>query len=145
MPLLLASIRTVGFDARHPRPISSLSGLNADTGQAVWASCDAEPDAWTSQFLGSQPKHGPVKESVLYLSRTMLQSEAPAVDLPAPDAAVLEDAVCGGRATLRLRVGTPPGMSAIFAAPERPAQVVGAMVVGKRVASAHLGGGKSAA
>ncbi len=98
--LLLAGISTVGIDAHHPRPTSILSGLNADTGKAVWTIYDAEPDAWTSQFLGSQPKLGLVEEYVPYLSRALLQSKAPAVDLLAPDAAVLEDAVGDGARTV---------------------------------------------
>ena len=52
------------FDARHPQPDSITYALNLDTGQAVWESPDERPDAWTSQFLGANPRTGSVADYI---------------------------------------------------------------------------------
>lgn len=83
-------------------------GLNADTGEALWASADAAPDSWTSQFF---PNGGarrqladvfPVVDDGAFL--TAAAAPAP---LPAPEAKLVEDARGGETRVLRLRVSSP--------------------------------------
>ena len=40
----------------RPQTNSLFYALNGDTGQALWASDDQKPDAWTTQFLGANPR-----------------------------------------------------------------------------------------
>ena len=49
---------TSRFDVDHPRQNSVFYALDGDTGKAIWASSDAVPDEWTSQFLGAAPRRG---------------------------------------------------------------------------------------
>jgi hypothetical protein len=127
--LLFGSL-TAGFDARHPKPDSILYALNADTRQAIWESGDETPDAWTSQFLGADATKGSVAD---YLgdSNPRLHSKAPAVELPAPNVALLGDSARDGVRTLRMRVGAPPEANLIVV--ETEAQVVDAKIGGKRI------------
>ena len=49
---------TAVFDRAGPIANSVFYSLNADTGQAHWASFDRQPDRWTSQFLSADPEAG---------------------------------------------------------------------------------------
>jgi hypothetical protein len=53
---LIGGSLTAAPDAANPQPDSLSYALNADTHQALWISEDAEPDAWTAQFLGTDFK-----------------------------------------------------------------------------------------
>jgi hypothetical protein len=46
---------TSGFDAEHPRPDHIAYEVNGNTGEARWVSLDQKPDAWTVQFLTTNP------------------------------------------------------------------------------------------
>jgi MFS family permease len=128
--LLLFGSLTAGFDARHPKPNTILYALNTDTGQAIWESGDEAPDAWTSQFLGTDARKGSVAD---YLDeREALHSEAPTVALEAPNVALLDDGTRDGVRTLRMRVTAPPANLIVVEA-DAEAHVVGAAVNGKRV------------
>jgi|SRR5215213_3862040 len=60
--------------------------LNADTGKAVWASSDARPDEWTSQFLSSDAPVAPLEEYLPWLNRAVfIQQPAPAATLAPPE------------------------------------------------------------
>ena len=48
--------------------------LNLDTGQAIWESPDERPDAWTSQFLGANPRGARWRT----ISATPIQVSSPA-------------------------------------------------------------------
>ena len=134
--LLLTGTLTAGFDARHPKPDTILYALNTDTGQAIWESGDEEPDAWTSQFLGSDAKKGSVAD---YLGEIdALHSEAPAVTLAAPNVALLDDGTRDGVRTLRMRVTAPPKANLVVVRADAEAQVVGAAVNGKRISEETL-------
>lgn len=104
--LILAANLQSGFDTEHPRPTSILYSLDADTGRAAWISLGEASDAWTAQFLGSQPERRPF-EIVPGATLPALSAEAPAVALAAPEAALLEDTTEGGARRLRLLVTSP--------------------------------------
>ena len=134
---------TAGFDARHPRPDSILYALNADTRRAIWESADETPDAWTSQFLGDDAAMGSVAD---YLGDPdpRLHGEAPAVELPAPNVALLGDGARDGVRTLRMRVSAPPKANLIVV--ETEARVVSAKLGGERIPEEPLienGGGST--
>jgi hypothetical protein len=129
--LLLVGSLTAGFDARHPRPNSILYALNADTKQAIWQSGDERPDAWTAQFLGADAKKGSVAE-YLGIEET-LHSPAPAVELAVPHIELLDDTRDAGVRTLRMRVIPPPKANLIVVETGAEANVMGAVVSGKRL------------
>jgi hypothetical protein len=96
------------FDAEHPRPDSILYALDADTGEAIWATFDDETDAYTSRFVGPNAERGPLG-NFLPLGPPGLSERAPAMPLAAPTVEVLGDHTSGDRRTLRLRVSSPRG------------------------------------
>jgi len=69
------------FDARHPLPTQLMYALDADSGQAWWASQEVEPSAWTSQFVTG---HEDLSEKFPMLTEGEATGPAEAADLPAP-------------------------------------------------------------
>jgi MFS family permease len=134
--LLVFGALTAGFDSRHPRPDSILYALNADTEQAIWASGDEAPDAWTAQFLGDDAKKGSMADYLGPSADPMLHGEAPTVDLAAPDVALLGDGTRDWGRALHMRVTAPPEADLVVV--EADARVVGAEIDGKRVSEETL-------
>ena len=91
---------------QHPKFNSLFYTLNADTGQALWATVDPRLDEWTKQFLTAQPQRKPLGEFLpQYLGNDrFFQNAAPAVTLSQPQVDVLQDQSNGDVRTLRLRV-----------------------------------------
>jgi MFS family permease len=105
--LFVAGGQLSGFDTDHPRPDSILYGLDADSGEAVWATYD-ETDDYTSRFFGPNSERGAL-EDFLPSGPPGLLGEAPAVPLAAPAVEVLGDEKNGDTRTIRLRVSSPRG------------------------------------
>jgi len=141
--LLVAGSLTGGFDGEHPKPDSILYGLNADTSQAVWASADASPDAWTSQFLTTNHRRGPLADHFPGSQRPFLQADAPAVELAAPQVVVLGDATEGGIRTLRLRLSSPRRATVMTINVGADAQLVGGEVGGRPLSMQPISGGRA--
>jgi hypothetical protein len=97
-----------GFDADHPRPDSILYALDADSGEAIWATFDDETDAYTSRFVGPNAERGSLEE-FLPLGPPGLLEGAPAVSLAAPAVEVLGDDTSEDTRTLRLQISSPRG------------------------------------
>jgi Peptidase family M28 len=139
--LLRVGSLTADFDARHPKPDSSIFyALNADKEQAIWFSFGEAPDAWTTRFLGADAEKGSVADYI-WLAGPMLHSEAPTVELEAPDVALLEGGTQDGGRTLRLHVTAPPGANQVAVTADAEAQIVGAEIAGKRVPDEPLNNG----
>lgn len=104
--LILAPLVEASFEDSSRRRNGVFYILDLDTGKAIWASRDDEPDEWTSQFITGNPR----KEDLFpHLRResTILVADASPIAATAPIAR-LEDVQDGeeGR-RLRLRVASP--------------------------------------
>lgn len=89
--------------------------LNADTGKAVWATSDARPDEWSSQFLTSSAATAPLDESLPWLSgEVFLQQAAPPATLAAPEIKILDDQLQDQTRSLRLRVASAREAATLF-------------------------------
>ncbi len=106
--LFLAGSLLSGFDAEHPRPDDILYALDADTGEAAWATYKEGTDAYTSRFIGSDAGEDSL-EDFLPLGGPALVDEAPPLPLVAPAVEVLDDTTGNNVRTLRLRVSSPRG------------------------------------
>ncbi|MBH8572263.1 M28 family metallopeptidase [Nostocaceae cyanobacterium CENA369] len=104
LSLMIAGSFTAGFDANHPKPNSIFYALNADTGKAIWASFDEQPDEWTSQFLSQNPEKASLTEYLPFASRQFLKNQAPALSLAAPKIILLGDNTDNDTRTLRLQI-----------------------------------------
>lgn len=101
---IMAGSLTAGFSPRQPQPISLIYCLNADTGNAVWASTGDQTDGWTSQFLSQETQRKVLSDFFPYISREYLTGRAPAAALAAPNIQVLEENSGNGVRTLRLHI-----------------------------------------
>ena len=106
--LFLAGGLLSGFDADRPRPDSLLYALDADTGEAAWATLDKGTDAYTSRFVGQDHEQGSLGDFLPFGPKGLL-GEAPALPLAAPVLEVLKDDTSGDVRTLRLRASSPRG------------------------------------
>jgi hypothetical protein len=103
--LLIQADRSSGFSRDRPRPNSIVYAWDGISQTARWLSYDAEPDAWTRQFLTAAPAitHAGIFEDFVPLPR-MLAREATPVRLAAPDVTVVEERFAEGKTYLGIRV-----------------------------------------
>lgn len=70
------------FDAKHPVPSQLVYALDADTGQAWWASTEADPGEYTARYVDGR---GELPVDFPYLAgREVANGPAQVADLPAP-------------------------------------------------------------
>jgi len=105
---IAAGLLNSGTSTSQPKLDNLLYALDADTGKAVWASLDKEPDEWTTQFLSSNTKSGTLP-AILNANTTAhwLQGDAQAQPLAAPDIKLLEETSIEGMRTLRMHITSP--------------------------------------
>ncbi|HEX7317501.1 MAG TPA: M20/M25/M40 family metallo-hydrolase [Pyrinomonadaceae bacterium] len=136
---IAAGAATAGFDQSRPRRDSIFYGLNAGTGGAVWASADAQTDAWTSQFIPS-PARQSLADFFPLRAPEMLAAAAPAAQLDAPSVEVLSDEKRDGVRALRLKISSPRRAPVVSIGVEADAEVRGTTVNGKRIDVAQAAG-----
>jgi hypothetical protein len=112
---IVAALLQPNFSQQQPRGNEVFYVLNADTGKAVWASSDARPDEWTSQFLSRDATSAPLNEYLPWLNNTaFLQQPAPAATLAAPEIKVLDDQVQDQTRRIHLRVNSVREAATLF-------------------------------
>jgi len=119
--------------AQHPAPNSIFYALNADTGQAFWASSDDLPDSWTTQFFTKDPKQIPMKDFFPFSRSSFLVGSASAIALPAPEVSVIGDEQNNGVRLLRIRVNSPRRASLISIYLDSNVEVQSAVANGKPI------------
>jgi hypothetical protein len=127
--------------AIHPELSHIFYALNAETGQAVWASLDKKPNAWTSQFFNGGVRNEPLSEFFAAdASGAFLQSPAPPLALKAPDIKLLAAATSSDMRTLRLQITSPRQANLITIYVDSKADFVLKSLNGKVVDSNSLPG-----
>jgi len=122
-----------GFDEGHPRQNSIFYGENADTGEAVWATLDPKPDAYTSQFFSSGARRGSINDYVP-VRFNLLYSPAPFAALPAPNVELLSDSKDSSDVrSLKVRITSPRGAPSVRVYLDSEVEVLNAVVEGKLV------------
>lgn len=99
----------IGFDKTGellPKPTSLFYGLDADTGQAVWASSEGAPDKWTSQVMVSDVKRAGLTNYFPLMTQNLLNSPAPVSPLKPPLITRVSDTQADGVRKLGLRLTT---------------------------------------
>ncbi len=104
---LVAGILWPGFSAQQPKFNSITYGLDADTGEAVYMSCDDAVDPWTQQFLGENPQRLPITDFIPIAENSYLQAPAPSLNLAPPTVDILDDKTSGDLRTVHLRIDSP--------------------------------------
>ncbi|MDB4951672.1 MAG: peptidase [Gemmatimonadetes bacterium] len=140
--LLAAAEARSPFDAAHPRPNSLFYLMDAGRNEASWASSDARPDAWTSRFLGSSPRRGPLSGYFPAIDYPFLWTPAPAVAAPRPPLLELlsDERRADGR-VLRVRVRSQRGGEQVWVNVAPGAEIVS--VNGRALGHGDRDGGPS--
>ena len=73
---IVAALLQPDFSQQQPKSNEIFYALNADTGKAVWATGDARPDEWTSQFLSSDAAAAPLNDYLPWLNEGSLFTTA---------------------------------------------------------------------
>jgi hypothetical protein len=120
---IVAGSLTAGVSQSRPRPDTLFYCLDADAGRAVWASPDAAPDEWLSQFFGAGAERGALAECLPHSSRTFMKSGAASIAEPAPQAELLDERRDGDARTLRLRIASPRGANVVSVFLDRGVEV----------------------
>ncbi|MGI4886354.1 MAG: M20/M25/M40 family metallo-hydrolase [Janthinobacterium lividum] len=123
--------------AEHPQQTHVFYALDADRGQAQWASTLARPDAWTQQFFPA-PTRGPLPALLAGAAVPLLHQGAPRLPLAPPAVSVLADTTLptGRRLRLQVRPARPGVVSLRLSWPAL--KLSGLRVAGHAVAPALL-------
>lgn len=108
--VLTVAVRAAGgFGSDNPRPSSLFYALDADAGEAVWASFKPQPDSWSSRVLPEEPERRPLPE-MLGHEREVTVGPAPVLEPGAPELELLAaPSGPGASQALRLRLVPPAG------------------------------------
>jgi hypothetical protein len=124
--LLLAGNAASGYDAARPRPDTLFYTLNADTGEANWATLDPQLDEWTKQFLNKNIQERSVGELYGGADPTkILTSPAPVAPLKPPELELLGEKTNGATRTLRLHLVSPRAAWRAIILPGKGVEVLG--------------------
>lgn len=126
----------------QPKPDNLFYCMNAETGQALWASVDAEPDEWTANYFKSGTEKGQLKECLPQSSRTFLKVAAPVGQFEAPRAELLSNEKNDQTSTVRVRLTSPRRANAISIFIEPDAELLKASINDKPVLSRAAGEAK---
>lgn len=128
---ILAGVIFTGFDKQRPRMNNIFYALNADTGKAVFASSDASPDEWTSQFLNTGVERGTMPEFFGGSLRPFMRSPATAAQLDAPEAKLINDRTENDVRTLSFHITSHRRAPVILIYTSPVAEVLEASINGK--------------
>jgi len=131
--VLIIAMVTIRADARHPRAFHLIYGLDADTGETIWASIDSSKfsNEWTDQFFSEQATSGPLPQFFGFDRPVFIIDQAPTVPLSPPEIEVLEDTQEGDVRKLRLSVRSTQGATHVKFYVEPPAEVISVAINGK--------------
>lgn len=131
---------SAGFHKNEPKPSNLFYVLNADKGQAIWASSDRRLNEWTSQFIPAAEARGSISEYMptppnpvaLQGGQYYWSGTAPALQLEAPHAEKLIDRTEGGTRYLHVRVSSRRQAPVISVFVESDTQFASVGVNGRR-------------
>ncbi|HET8661927.1 MAG TPA: M28 family peptidase [Micromonosporaceae bacterium] len=92
------------FDAAHPTGTNLMYALDADTGQARWASRETKPGPWTDRYVNGTARMDQDFPLLVHGEAELSTGPAQASPLPAPKLTVLADQRSGDLRTLRMRI-----------------------------------------
>lgn len=136
--LLAAAAVSAPFNARHPKPVELFVWHDADAGATWWASPERDPDAWTREFLGADPRAGkldqvlPGADGVLWATRAPTL-ETPSATVAPPEIDELETGSGGEGGVVRFRLRVPGGAEAVALSLAEGAGITGARLNGSPV------------
>lgn len=101
---------TAGYGPENPRPTQVLYVLDADSGEARWATVERQLSAWTRQFFEDGGERASVAPFVPASWPDLRVAPAPVAPLPAPEIELVESRKdAEGRRRVRLTLRSPLG------------------------------------
>jgi hypothetical protein len=127
------------FDARHPAPAQLMYTLDADTGQARWASVETSPTDWTSQYVDRREDLS--DEFPIFGDEAVDLATGPAIaaSLQAPQVETVSDTVVGNERRLSVRVRPQRDVRLVSLTVESGPHVVRATVDGREAPAVTIG------
>jgi hypothetical protein len=109
LSFLAVAVSETRYSDHHPKRVNLYYVMDADAQKANWAARVDRTDGWTGQFLGASPKQGRPQALVPPWSSVdgvpgFLNGEAPAISLPAPQAALVSAVPTEGGRNVTIRV-----------------------------------------
>ncbi len=97
-----------GYEPGKAKPNSLLYVYNANSGKAVWATYDTNPDDWTRTYLGENPQPAQELNKLplfsKYNSQFQFTSEAQPRDIEEPTVTFLLDSIAAGQRYLAIQI-----------------------------------------
>ncbi len=131
--LLVTAALTSPFDESHQKPNEVFYTLDADTGEAYWASTDDAPDPFTGELLGTEPEAVTFGEILPGTTAVMWKAPAPPAAVAPPEVDMLADETVDGQRTLRFRLRSPRRAEYVNLFFDEAAGIVSARLNGKPV------------
>jgi hypothetical protein len=130
---LAMGIWPLAYNRQHPKPYHLFYAQNADTGKAVWASIDSQPDEWTQRFLSQTPQRGSLVEYLPSNYKGFAYQTATPVDLAAPNLTLLDDQTGDGVRNLRVRLSSSREAPVTYLFADPQTQILRATLRGKLI------------
>lgn len=130
--LLGVVVATAGYTELRPMPTSIFYALDADSGEALWATFQRFPTPWSRQFLGETATVRPAQGFFRPGAPPVLAAQAPTLPLPPPRVAVV-DARDGTPARMTLRVEPASAGSDVELHLSSPAAITGLTLGGREL------------
>jgi hypothetical protein len=124
------------FDAAHPAPSQLMYALDADDSRARWVSSEAEPGAWTSQYVRGRED---LEAEFPIFQGELASGPADAAALPPPDLRVVSDETTAGRRSLTLRLWSRRPVRFTGFRLEDGTRAVSVKVAGRELTGAEVG------
>jgi hypothetical protein len=130
---LAMGIWPAAYNRERPKPYHLFYAQNADTGKAVWASIDSQPDEWTQRFLSRDPQRGSLIEYLPSNYKGFAYQPATPVGLAAPNLTLLEDQTSDGVRNLRVRISSSREAPVTYLFADPQTQILRATLNGKQI------------
>lgn len=125
----------ISYNAENPLYNSILYARNADDNTARWANAGPATDPWTQQFFPDGGEDTLLTDTFPTLAFPFLAAPAPATELAAPVAEVLDDQQTANGRQVRLRVRSERGASVVAIYTDEDTRVTNALLNGKPLAN----------
>lgn len=111
--LITSGLAVDRFDPNHPRQTHLMYAMDADSGTAMWASQDQDPDPWTAAYVPDANGNSEPPIPLPYGTKPNWLGTAAVLPVDPPRIDLLESRSDRDATTLRVRVASPRGADVV--------------------------------
>jgi hypothetical protein len=115
--LITSGLAVDRFDPNHPRQTHLMYAMDADSGTAMWASQDQDPDPWTAAYVPDANGNAEPPIPLPYGTKPNWLGTAAVLPVDPPRIDLLESRSDRDATTLRVRVASPRGADVVNVLP----------------------------